>query len=255
MDPRRAEARRALDAVPLNVGFAQAALEVTEAPLWADRDDDPRAFHVVHPCGMSLVWGPAVGSAFADVVAHLAGGSEWLQVEPRWAGLGWDEALGAAPIGAGGAVTRHERVNFAFDPAAHDERRAALAPPAGWRLRRATADDFGLAGSVVPSEYWPEASSFLASGGGMVLEREGAVGAIAFTSFRCGDELELGIETAPEHRRQGLAAAVASAMIDVAADQGLTPVWSCREDNVGSFRLAVALGFVPTTRTPYYHLR
>jgi RimJ/RimL family protein N-acetyltransferase len=122
-------------------------------------------------------------------------------------------------------------------------------------LRRATEHDFGWPGSVVPSGYWPDAASFLANGGGMVLERDDRIGAMAFTSFRCGDELELGIETAAEHRRQGLAAAVASAMIDAAVDAALTPVWSCREDNVGSFRLAVTLGFVPTTRTPYYHLQ
>jgi RimJ/RimL family protein N-acetyltransferase len=43
-------------------------------------------------------------------------------------------------------------------------------------------------------------------------------------------------------------------MIDDLLAAGRTPVWSCRADNVGSFRLAEALGFVPTLRLPYWHV-
>lgn len=261
-DVVRDVARRALDAVPTNTMFAVAALD-RGAPLWTDRDVDPGAFHVVHPYGMSFVWGPAVDEAFPLVVAHLTGrstGEEWLQVEPRWDGLGWDDALrvGAATeadaAGRTATTTRHVRVNFAFDVEAFAARRATLAPPAGWAARRASADDFGWPGSVVPSGFWPDAASFLAHGGGVVLERGGAVGAMAFASYRSGDRLEIGIETAEPWRRRGLAVAVAAAMVDATVDAGLTPVWSCREENVGSYRLACSLGFVPTTRTPYYRV-
>jgi RimJ/RimL family protein N-acetyltransferase len=264
VDDRRAEACRALDDVPLNTGFARAALELTGAPLWTDRAVEPRAFHVAHPYGMSLVWGPAVAEVSGDVVAHLrhraaAGAEEWLQVDPRWSATDWDGALAAVPVGSPGAdaaaVVRHTRVNFAFDAGVHATRRAARRPPAGWWTRPATAEDFALTGSVVPSGFWPDAATFLAAGGGTAVEREGEVGALAFTSYRSGTDLELGIETAPAHRRQGLAAAAAAAMLDDVLAAGLAPVWSCREDNVGSYRLAIALGFAPTTRTPYHHLR
>nr|WP_246280905.1 GNAT family N-acetyltransferase [Cellulomonas humilata] len=210
---------------------------------------------------MSFVWGPAVDEAFPLVVSHLAGrraGEEWLQVEPRWTGLGWDDALRVADAsspGCGGVTTaRHTRVNFAFDEAAHAVRRGESVPPDGWVARRATAEDFGWAGSVVPSRFWSDAGSFLAQGGGVALARGDEVGAMAFASYRQGSRVELGIETAPPWRRRGFAAAAAATMIDVALDAGLVPVWSCREDNVGSFRLATALGFTPTTRTPYFHL-
>jgi RimJ/RimL family protein N-acetyltransferase len=259
VDERQNAARQALASVPINAMFAQAALDLG-APLWSDREADARAFHVVHPYGMSFVWGPAVDEAFPLVVSHLAGqraGEEWLQVEPRWTGLGWDDALGVGDASApgGGVMTvRHTRVNFAFDEAAHAVRRRELVPPDGWVARRATAEDFGWPGSVVPNRFWSDAASFLAQGGGVVLTRGGELGAMAFASYRQESRMELGIETAPRWRRRGLAAAAATAMIDVALDGGLTPVWSCREDNVGSFRLATALGFTPTTRTPYYHL-
>ncbi|QZN85344.1 GNAT family N-acetyltransferase [Cellulomonas sp. C5510] len=258
-------ARRALDAVPLNVGFARAALDVAGVTPWADRERDPRAFHVAHPYGMSLVWGAAAGEVRDAVAAHLAarraaGHEEWLQIDPRWTTPAWDDVLGAVPLEvagdrpAPGSVVRHTRVNFACDPAAHRARLGALRPPEGWRTRRATEADFARSGAVVPSGFWPDAASFLAHGGGTVVERDGRVGAIAFTSYRTGDDLELGIETDPAFRRQGLASAAAAAMLADVLDAGLTPVWSCREDNVGSARLAQRLGFTPSSRTPYYHL-
>lgn len=265
MPPLLDHARRALDAVPGNTGFARAALDVAGVVPWADREHDPRAFHVAHPYGMSLVWGPAVGEARDAVVAHLAarraaGREEWLQVDPRWATPDWDDALGAVPLEvagtrpAPGAVVRHTRLGFASDPAAHRARLGALRPPDGWRTRRATEADFGWAGAVVPSGFWPDAASFLAHGGGTVVERDGRTGAMAFASYRTGDDLELGIETDPAFRRRGLAAAAAAAMLADVLAAGLTPVWSCREDNVGSSRLAERLGFVRSARAPYYHL-
>lgn len=260
--PRAALA--ALAGVPLNVGFARSALGTAPGPLWADRGDAPRAFHVVHPCGMSLVWGPDVRAAFPAVVAHLrarqaAGHGEWLQVEPRWTGLDWDGALGAVPAAdvdpaAAPAAVRHDRLNFAFDAAAHRAALPRLAAPDGWRVRDATAADFRREGTVVPRHYWPDAATFLAHGGGAVVEREGTLGAMAFTSFRTGTDLEIGIETAPEHRGKGLARAATAALIRTASAAGLTPVWSCADGNAGSAALARTLGFVPTTRTPYLRL-
>jgi RimJ/RimL family protein N-acetyltransferase len=90
--------------------------------------------------------------------------------------------------------------------------------------------------------------------GGRVAERDDTFGAIAFSSFRFDEQIELGIETATGDRRQGLAAAVAARMIADALLERLTPVYACREGNVGSARLARKLGFVPTRTLPYFRL-
>lgn len=257
--PLHRHAARELDTVPLNVGFARAVVEGTVAgELWADRQDHPRAFHAVHPYGMSLVWGEAVDEAVEHVLARLRSrtAGEWLQVDPR-SDVDWVAALEAVPLDehAGpGRVVAHTRVNFAFDRAAFTAARLGLTAPSGWRARPATAADFTLPGAVVPSGFWPDAPAFLAHGGGWVVTSRDTVGAIAFTSYRVADEVEIGIETAAAWRRRGLAAAAAAAMIEDLLARGLTPVWSCREDNVASLRLAVALGFRPTLRVPYLRI-
>lgn len=287
-------ARRALADVPFNVGFARAVVDgVVDGELWSDRPADPRAFHAVHPCGMSLVWGPDVDAVADDVVRHLRdraarGVGEWLQIDPRWDGLDWDRMLDAVPLaqytaaeGGGGPAGRTEghaaadasghtvvgavrrtRVNFAFEPSAFAARAPALAPATAdavgrlLRVRRAAEADHAWQGSTVPGRFWPDARSFLAHGGGWVVEVDDVPAAIAFCSFRVDgdDDVEIGIETVATFRRQGLARLVAAAMIEDLVASHLTPVWSCREDNVGSLRLAEALGFAPSRWIPYFQV-
>ena len=254
-----------LDDVATNVGFARAVVDGTAAgELWCDEVRDPRAFHVVHPYGMSLVWGADVASVVDEVAARVlerraSGFTEWLQIDPRWDALDWDGALGAVPLDATDpasppATTRHTRVNFTLDAVTVATRSDGVPLNDGWVARPATEADFGVEGAVVPSAFWPNARTFLAHGGGVVLERAGEVGAIAFVSYRWDEQVEIGIETHPDHRRRGLARGAAATMIRTVLASGATPVWSCREDNTGSMRLAQSLGFVPVSWAPYFHL-
>lgn len=247
----------------INVGFARAVLEnLVDGRLWADRAPASRAMHALHPYGMSLVWGDALDEAIGSLVSHLRAGEyratdEWLQIDPRWHSLDWDSMLDAVTPGNGPSAhrpVRFSRVNFAFDRARFAVMRGSDPIPAGWSVRRATASDFGMAGSVVPRYFWRSAEQFLAHGGGWCIERDGVVGAVAFASFRFGDEVELGIETLPALRGQGLALAIATAMIRDLVAEGLTPVWSCRRENHASYELALKLGFYVTKVMPYYKL-
>lgn len=239
-----APARRALDAVDVNTFFARAVLDgVVGGETWADRPGDPRACYARHPHGMSLVWGPAVADVADEVAALIRTRAdarpEWLQVEPRWADLGWAERIG-------GPTTSHVRVNLTFDAA-----RFGGVPDADCRVRPATATEFAWTGDVRPSDFWPDAEAFLAHGGGWVAEVDGVAAALAFAAFSVGDAVELGIETAPGFRRRGLARAAAAGMIDHLLATGRTPVWACREENTGSLHLAQQLGFVVARRLPY----
>jgi hypothetical protein len=136
--------------------------------------------HVVHHYGMSLVWGndPAID----PLIEHLRAGDyrkedEWLQIDPRWASMNWDELLGAAPYDfnaavVGSQVQRFNRVNFRFDKKLFLARPERSPIPQGWSLRPANARDFELTGmGVAPRAFWRDARQFIAKGGGVVPSR------------------------------------------------------------------------------------
>ncbi len=63
------------------------------------------------------------------------------------------------------------------------------------------------------------------------------------------------METLQEYRRKGLASIICAKLIDYCLDNGLEPVWSCRESNAGSYYLALKSGFEPVASLPYYELK
>lgn len=251
----------------LNTGFVRAVLEgMAPGRAWVDSLPAARAAHVVHNYGMSFVWGEHLGDVADSLAEHLRCGAcrtrdEWLQIDPRWSDLPWDRLLDAAPgdparLPGGARVRRYTRANFRFDAS----RFVAQNPdgprlPAGWQLRLMTPREFDLPGvSVTPAAFWRTAAQFLAQGGGWCVERDREVGAMAFTSFRLDDTLEIGIETLPAHRGRGLARAAAAMLIQQLLPANITPVWSCRRENEASYQLACRLGFCPTLTVPYYWL-
>lgn len=261
-----AAARHELDASATNVGFARVVVDgLVAGSVWCDREHAPRAFHVVHPYGMSLVFGAHVDEVVDEVRARVRGrarpAAEWLQVDSRWHHLDWEVALGAVspapgePAQAGeDRVERYGRRSFSFVLEDFLMSRPAAQPTDGVRCRLAEDADFGIAGTVVPRAFWRDAAGLREHGGAVVVEHAGEVAAVAFASYRWDDQVEIGIETLPGHRRQGHGRVAAAAMVDIVLDSGLTPVWSCREGNVGSERLARSVGFAPTTVTPYYRV-
>ncbi|MGA6160607.1 GNAT family N-acetyltransferase [Stenotrophomonas sp. NPDC087984] len=251
---------RKLLRLDMNVGFARAVLDgKVEGQVWMSESVGDGAIHAVHPYGMSLVWGDRVDEAFDELIGRLRLGRyrsrhEWLQIDPRWTALPWEERLTRPEMPGQVRPTVGTRINFAFDSDRFRASHEGAIASGDWSIVRADASDFARPGSVVPAEFWRDASQFLEHGGGWRAEKNGTRGALAFTSFQFEDELELGIETAPEARGQGLATAVASSMIKDLLDHALTPVWACRADNLASHRLAEKLGFHPVRRLPYYGL-
>jgi RimJ/RimL family protein N-acetyltransferase len=234
--------------VPIFTGFARAVLEgLIGGRVWyADG-----AAHALHGYGMSLVWGEGVGRAFPALIEHLNTGgyrspAEWLQVDPRWDHLDWGGRLRAQQF---------HRVNFRFDRAVFESRHATPALPPGCSLRPLDPAAFDLPDvTVTPRAFWKSFAAFQDHGGGVVVERDGEVGALAFAATRFDDWLEIGIETRGAFRGQGLARAAAAAMVRKCLAAGLTPIWACRQENAGSLRLAQSLGFVIAKVVPFWRL-
>lgn len=243
--------------VGLNHAFADALLDGTmPGVLWCDQWPAPHLIHGLHPYGMSLVWGDAVDRGLSALIPHLQAGTyrsrdEWLQIDPRWLHLDWDNLLGVAD----GRALHFHRVNLRFQRAYFDSHFPAARLPAGWSLRAMTAAEFDLPGvCVTPASFWPDAASFLSYGGGICAVKDGVVGAMAFASMRFDNCLEIGIETLAPFRGQGLARAVAVGLIHQCLERGIEPVWACRKENTGSFHLSQSLGFTVVYEGPFYCL-
>lgn len=64
-----------------------------------------------------------------------------------------------------------------------------------------------------------------------------------YASFAADTFTELGVITAESKRRKGYASAACLRVIDETRKRGLTPTWSCDQDNLESVQLAQKLGF------------
>ncbi len=241
-----------LDQAPFNVLMARAVLASrVDGVAYAD-SPIPSSVYVQHKYGMSWLVGYPDDDGFVQEVASaLADPSrrsspEWLQVYP----LDWTEILD--PLAAAGRIKAWHRTNFWFNEARF---RARFARGDG-RTAACEKDEVDrFTGSVIPHHFWDSTDEFLEMGGGFFsISDDDEVAAIAFASYADAGHLELGVETIPQHRGRGHAQAACARLIYDCIDRGLTPVWSCRTENEGSFFLAQKLGFVPFLQLPYYEL-
>jgi RimJ/RimL family protein N-acetyltransferase len=129
--------------------------------------------------------------------------------------------------------------------------------PPGYRI--APIDAALLEHQQVPDDVrewmdgnWGGTDGFLTHGFGAAAVHDEAVVSWSLADCIVAERAEIGIHTAPEHRRRGLAAQVTAAAVALAFDNGLTEVgWHCNDDNAGSYRTAESVGFRLARR---YHL-
>ncbi|WP_025704762.1 GNAT family N-acetyltransferase, partial [Paenibacillus graminis] len=248
----------ALDQVKINTLFARAVLEQRiPGKVYADSKEKPDAFYVVHPYGMSLVYGnatnPDIQRWLSDYItdkAEIRVHAEWLQGDPAGA---WSERIDAVAAahnsvlpGSGGvsqqddqrAIQRNTRVNFRLDHEAYFAARAQFFKQDADLVRTGKEHFSAQAGSVVPRFFWRDEEHFLAEGIGYSILEDGRVVSTAFSSCSTADQLEIGIETGEASRGKGYAFTVCAALIDYCFDHHLEPVWACRLENQGSYHLA-----------------
>ncbi|MCX8130532.1 MAG: GNAT family N-acetyltransferase [Clostridia bacterium] len=111
-----------------------------------------------------------------------------------------------------------------------------------------------MIGYVIPKHFWKDEEHFCNTGIGFSLICDGEIAATAFSAFRYENQLEIGIETSEKYRGKGFAFRACAALIDYCMENSLEPVWACRRENEGSYKLAQKLGFVPIRSIPYYRL-
>lgn len=274
------KAEQALADVPFNRLFAETVTGgYVTGRVYVDTIDEPSAFYICHPYGMSLLVGSPGNPGFNERLRNFMlnenrhrSKREYLLVHPEdWCAV-LAESLGArlAEIDFRGEdvpsfIERHEgdvvlnrRINFTFNLQRYRDFQR-LNHGAVTRLLQHISpvgeDEFtSFNGVVVPKHFWDSYDHFRNYSTGFCLKADGRVVSAAFCSFYSSTYLELGMETAQGYRGRGLSAATCSALIDYALERDLIPAWACILSNRPSYKLAGKLGFVELLSLPCYML-
>jgi RimJ/RimL family protein N-acetyltransferase len=169
---------------------------------------------------------------------------------PEWEGL-LSELLGnRQPI-------RRQRQYFEQDARQFS---GELILPDGYRLHPVDADL--LAQAHLQNMDWlkeemvserPSLDDFLAKSFGFCVIHEDKIVGWCLSEYNCGSRCEIGIATDEAHQRQGLATAMATAVIPHARSQGIHQIgWLCWADNTPSSATARKLGFQLVKEMPAF---
>lgn len=258
-----------LKKVEINHLFARSVVEhKVQGKVYVDNIENPKTFYVVHPYGMSLLFGENENEDFNnqmfDYCLNRKGDRksfEWMQVFPaKWENTLF-ELFGNKLIKASGSeetskenIELNTRVNFKFELDKYLEFKKSNITQ-NHTILRTDHDSFkAMQGSVIPSYFWNNADDFCENGVGFSLFYKGKLATTAYSSFIFDKELELGMETISEFRGKGFAQHACSALIDYCLQNDYEPVWACKLSNTPSYRLAQKLGFTPVLTLPYYRL-
>ncbi len=258
-----------LDKVPFDTFFARSVLENhLKGRVYVDSIEQPDTCYILHPYGLSLLLGEPSKRFESWLKTHMLGNRdtksthEWLQVHPDiWndrvrSFLGEDLVSPKEPYD-GTKVELHTRVNFEFNKDRFkgycDGKRPT--PPSGYRMVEIEDGLFdSIEGTVVPKSFWDTPKDFIDRGKGFCILKDKDIVSWSYTAWVHGKVFEIGIETDPNYRGKGFAEMVSVRFIEHSLDNGLDPVWSCRLENTGSYRLALKLGFTERCRQPFYRL-
>lgn len=256
--------------VTINNLFARWVIEGhLSGKVYADNEDGPTVFYVVHPYGMSLLFGDCTNLGFNEEFRDYALNSkgerdrfEWMQAFPG----DWDHILNElfrdrlvkssenTMNREDGIIELNTRINFKFNYRKFKDKRQNLNEP-DCKILRTTGEFFkDMKGSVVPAYFWRNADHFVEEGIGYSLFYNDKLASTAYSAFVLDKKLELGIETMDEFRGRGFAYHCCSALIDHCLENNFEPVWACKLENTASYRLAQKLGFEPCANIPYYRL-
>ena len=133
--------------------------------------------------------------------------------------------------------------------------------PEGYTLRRVDGElladpNMALAEFLDEEEIeacWGSVAHFLERGVGFGVLHEAKEVSRCAADCTAGTQVDVGIYTAPAHRRRGLAATVAAATVEHCLEHGFRQVgWHCDVENTASWKTAERVGFVRNREYAYY---
>ncbi|MBI3134661.1 MAG: GNAT family N-acetyltransferase [Bacteroidetes bacterium] len=259
-----------LKQVTINHFFARSVIEnKASGAVFVDDTANPKTFYITHAYGMTLLAGNSDNEAFNQAfkkhalnLEHTRNTFEWMQAFPEnWnavlANLFKDSLTLSASNTTGketGIIELNTRVNFTFDKARYLALRSPKNAPEISMVRADRQIFRDMKGSVIPAYFWKNEDDFLEQGVGFSLLYNGNLASTAYSAFIHGNQLEIGIETVEAYRGKGFAEQTCIALIDYCLANNYEPIWACRLENTGSYKLAQKLGFTPSKEIPYYRL-
>jgi RimJ/RimL family protein N-acetyltransferase len=134
--------------------------------------------------------------------------------------------------------------------------------PEGYTLRRIDREllsnrDLALSEDLGEEEieaYWGSVAHFLERGIGFCVLDGGEEVSHCTADCAAGTQVDVGVYTAPAHRRKGLAATVVAATVEHCLSHGFRQVgWHCNVENAGSWKTAERVGFELNREYVYYY--
>lgn len=257
-----------LSKVNFNKLFAKSVVkQCVNGLIYVNDIDNPSTFYILHPYGMSLLFGKTNNHSFNNAFIDYALNSnkvrnnfEWLQVFPvEWNAVFeriFKERLFQVnkSNNESKSIEIHTRVNFNFNINKYQSC-IQNGIPNDIQLKRTDKNAFNaMQGTVIPQKFWNNVNDFINNSIGFSLFYKNELAATAYAAFIHNNQLEIGIETIENYRGKGFAQIVCSKIIDYCIENNLEPIWSCRKENTGSYWLAQKLGFKPIIEMPFYKL-
>jgi len=258
-----------LSKVTINNLFANAVVQGSaKGRIFVDTIQNPKTFYIIHPYGMALLFGESNNSKFNQEFKNYSLNvnkkrikHEWLQVFPNT----WDNILldlfkndiinSKENINdTHNKIELNSRVNFKFNVNLYKKFKEKNIPKK-LDIKSTNKNEYdNMKGSVIPSKFWNNSNEFLEKGVGFSLYHDNNLATTAFSAFITETKLELGMETLPAFRGKGFAQYICSALIDYCIENNYEPIWACRSENIGSYKLAIKLGFEEEKVLPYFRL-
>ena len=259
-----------LKKVKINTFFARSVIEKSISGIvYVDNKENPTTFYIVHPYGMSLLFGNCNNKDFNNNFKNYAlnihkerNSFQWMQTFPnKWNSV-LNELFNDSIIKfenninhtETGIVELNSRINFKFNLQKFLDQKEENTDT-DIQIVRTDKEIFrNMKGSVIPYYFWKNENTFLENGIGFSLFYKNKLASTAYSAFVQVDKLEIGIETIKEFRGKGFAQKSCVALIHYCLKNNYEPIWACRLENIGSYKLAQKLGFEPTLQLPYYRL-
>ena len=218
-------------------GLVEAVCTPDFGRAWVDDIERPRV--AVSNCDFWFVAGDPHTPAACDALGMVNRGTV---VTP---GKHWDDLVSDRKRAE---RTHRTRTGFTSPaPNAWDRdrlRSQAAALPDGYSVRRVASEDLPAYTAVAKDfvSNWRSTDAFMEHGVGFGVWHGDTCVAGCSSYTLANKKLEVEIDTAPEHRRKGLARAVAATLILHCLDNGIEPCWDAH--NPESAALATQLGFI-----------